>query len=641
MSLKDLFKPKWKHSDYNARLAAMTKIIDQKILSEIAKNDENSGVRKEAVEKITNQNFLVEIVKNDRDYSIREAAVKNIEDIELLKDIIDTSKIFNVRSTAISKITDRDFISKIVKNDQDWDARLIALEKLEDQDLLAEIAQTNDSILVRLESIEKINNQVLLEDIIQNCSLWKVREKAIGKILDQKLLLKIVQNVNEDIDVRKAAVKKISGQDVINNNLKRIQDRAKKDRKTGKHIYLTDQIESFDKAMTIFAQAINYSATDECFNHSNNCCEKCPSDFLIRISGDWSERLVFYELMEKGIKNFPNAISYRVDIQSSLSESGKNEVVMMVLLADFKGEISSFTRWRFARSGMKFFVCGPENWKDILIPNKSLNYFLNHDIIYTNPDPGSNKEGIENIGNIIKNVLTNRELYEDFDSALNTANIEEIESFLLEINKKSQKDLINRGLFMALDKQNIELGKYFIENGGDINYRKDSEHTLLLDASAFGRIEIVKLLLDKGAIIDQTNSECVTALMKAAEQGHFEIVKMLIDKGADVHLKDKDGLTALMWAARKADKDNQIEIIKLLINKGSDVNIKDNTWGLTALHRAVLYKEDDDKISEIVKLFIDNGANVNVSDKEGKTPLEWAKDHYLLKVRDLLWKAGA
>ncbi len=65
MSLFNLFRPKWKHSDSQVRKEAVRKIKDQAILFEIAKSDTDENVCKQAVENINDQEILLEISRPD------------------------------------------------------------------------------------------------------------------------------------------------------------------------------------------------------------------------------------------------------------------------------------------------------------------------------------------------------------------------------------------------------------------------------------------------------------------------------------------------------------------------------------------------------------------------------------------------
>ena len=79
MGLKDLFLPKWKHSDSDVRLTAVKKLTDQRVLAEIAKNDGDWNASQAAVEKLTDQTLLADLAKTSRKWiHVREAAVKKL-----------------------------------------------------------------------------------------------------------------------------------------------------------------------------------------------------------------------------------------------------------------------------------------------------------------------------------------------------------------------------------------------------------------------------------------------------------------------------------------------------------------------------------------------------------------------------------
>ena len=115
-------------------------------------------------------------------------------------------------------------------------------------------------------------------------------------------------------------------------------------------------------------------------------------------------------------------------------------------------------------------------------------------------------------------------------------------------------------LILACYRNNIEVAKYIIENGGDIN----------------------------------GSSNMGTPLMAAIVKGNNEIAKFLIEKNADVNLADANGTTALIYATMFKN----IEIVALLMKKNANVNLKDNR-GNSALDYAIL--ADNDKLIETLK----------------------------------------
>lgn len=191
-----------------------------------------------------------------------------------------------------------------------------------------------------------------------------------------------------------------------------------------------------------------------------------------------------------------------------------------------------------------------------------------------------------------------------------------------------------------------EIVKMLIDNGAGVNVAAKSGRHPLGDAAVNGHEEIVRLLLASGAKINphqEDESMRATALHAAARGGNITIFDLLIVKGANVNAMCKQG-TPLHFAARtRAIVKDEVcaEIVKKLIAKGADVNTREPRQERTPLHIAV--RRGRTKAAE---LLIAAGAEVNTKDKDGHTPLWYAKDKYTVDSKDtnmieLLRKHGA
>jgi len=190
-------------------------------------------------------------------------------------------------------------------------------------------------------------------------------------------------------------------------------------------------------------------------------------------------------------------------------------------------------------------------------------------------------------------------------------------------------------IFDYLYKGDLAGVKKYIENGTDVNFRYDYNITILMAASNAGKIEIVKYLVKNGADINLNDESEYggSALFNASAEGHLEIVKYLVDNGADINLQVTTGSTALMMAS------DDIEIVKYLIENGADVNIQ-NYEGTTALVWASSIKRNELKSLELIKYLIENGADVNLHDG-GNTALYWASTFGYKEIVKYLKSKGA
>lgn len=159
----------------------------------------------------------------------------------------------------------------------------------------------------------------------------------------------------------------------------------------------------------------------------------------------------------------------------------------------------------------------------------------------------------------------------------------------------------------------LALVKEKVDGGADINDKGNGYFTStpLIDASHLAKLEIVKYLVEKGANINAKGIYGQTALHLAVSSGEIEKVKYLIEKGANINAKDKYGQNVL----HSTSTHSEVNIIKYLLAKGMDVDAKDSS-GQTTLHKAALHGNIN-----VIQFFIDNGADINTRSQSGDTIL--------------------
>jgi ankyrin repeat protein len=116
--------------------------------------------------------------------------------------------------------------------------------------------------------------------------------------------------------------------------------------------------------------------------------------------------------------------------------------------------------------------------------------------------------------------------------------------------------------------------------------------------------------------------------------GDIEAVKLFIAQGGDVNAQSEGSLTTpLHCAAMKGQKD----IVKMLLAvEGIHVDAKGGWFDGTPLHYVAKggYKE-------IVELLVKSDADINTKDRQGKTPLDYARQLDKQEIIELLKKHGA
>jgi hypothetical protein len=104
MGLFDLFRPKWKHSDPDVRLAAAKDVADENILIEMAAKDREWFVRHNAFDVLRSRNcgqhVYAHLARHAGDEEIRRKAIKKLTDQAVLEEVAGSDKYRYVRDAA-------------------------------------------------------------------------------------------------------------------------------------------------------------------------------------------------------------------------------------------------------------------------------------------------------------------------------------------------------------------------------------------------------------------------------------------------------------------------------------------------------------------------------------------------------------
>lgn len=177
------------------------------------------------------------------------------------------------------------------------------------------------------------------------------------------------------------------------------------------------------------------------------------------------------------------------------------------------------------------------------------------------------------------------------------------------------------------DKQKqMDIFKYLIEKGLDINHRDNKGRNAILLASKYpDKKHLIEYFVSLGLSANSVDNNNRSCIYYAARNTNLDYVIFLYEHGADPYIKNTDGLSpmhaALQPICRYQKKDSKIvETLKFLISVGCNKNdkTKDNE---TCLHFAAKYG-----YPEVVDYLIYIRADLLESDNSGKTPLDYAKE---------------
>ena len=191
----------------------------------------------------------------------------------------------------------------------------------------------------------------------------------------------------------------------------------------------------------------------------------------------------------------------------------------------------------------------------------------------------------------------------------------------------------------AVEDQKMDVVELFVEAGMSPNVTTDNGSPLVT-AGVTGNLEIVKFLVEKGADINskRKEQEALTPLFGAILGNGKEkqdTIKFLLDKGADVNARYiSKGFEATPLMMAVAQKDT--EIVRLILAKKPDVHAVDAGTGINALMMAVL----NNNIENTKELLL-QGADVNTKAKNNATALTLARQEKNKEMISILTNAGA
>jgi ankyrin repeat protein len=170
---------------------------------------------------------------------------------------------------------------------------------------------------------------------------------------------------------------------------------------------------------------------------------------------------------------------------------------------------------------------------------------------------------------------------------------------------------MNQYLMLAASSGQVEVMRWLIRNGAEVNTRTDQNANPLMFAVANNKTEAVKALLQYKPDVNIITTYWETPLLAAAKNGNLEIAEALIRDSADINFADEKGATALHYASLYG----YFYLADMLIYYDASIDTKSKD-GTTPLMAAIW-----SGYADITDLLIQNGANCAEKDIQGFTPL--------------------
>ncbi|GGD04897.1 ankyrin repeat domain-containing protein [Hyunsoonleella pacifica] len=215
---------------------------------------------------------------------------------------------------------------------------------------------------------------------------------------------------------------------------------------------------------------------------------------------------------------------------------------------------------------------------------------------------------------------------------------------------------------LAYKNKDLDIFKYFIEKGVDVNQKDVNGNTAFINASYSNTLESVLFLSEHIKNINTQNKKGVTPLMRAVESNFEDVVAFLIEQGADITITDAKGNSlvyylissysekskdsfrkklellkakGLDFSTQQANQDNlwhlavkqnSLNLLKLLEGLNVPINQK-NKYGYTPLHISAMKSKDN----TVLQFLLNKGADKRIQTDFEETPLDLAKENEVLQ----------
>ncbi|MCJ8331935.1 MAG: DUF349 domain-containing protein [Lentisphaeria bacterium] len=208
MKISDLFKPKWQHSDLQARLQAVEDMstAEAETLCEIACRDEDATVRMAAVQKIHDEQHLEKIASSDPNKDVMNYVCRELNNI--YKEVTINCNNASESEAYLSRISDDHVLCEIVLGAVCDAVKLKALVTIHDEDVLFELAKQNIGKEAGELIVQKINGEEHLNHLkteggnktIRKYTAEKLKELNLDVPDDEDLRQDVLQELFDHVD---------------------------------------------------------------------------------------------------------------------------------------------------------------------------------------------------------------------------------------------------------------------------------------------------------------------------------------------------------------------------------------------------------------------------------------------------------
>jgi ankyrin repeat protein len=206
------------------------------------------------------------------------------------------------------------------------------------------------------------------------------------------------------------------------------------------------------------------------------------------------------------------------------------------------------------------------------------------------------------------------------------------------IPQERANDQNQTALFEAIRNHDLEKVKTIVTETNvnlDPPTQPNMVNKALAYASIYGNLEIVKFILSQGVEIDGKVAYGGTPLLRAMEVDNNDIAEYLIKSGADVNIPNAFGISPMVGSAIS----NNINLMDLIITHGGDIN-KAHKMTVSTGYGELAFNPIQWAIvknnKESVENLISAGASLDVKTSDNESLIELAKKRSSPEIASLI-----